>query len=64
MVTDYWFITLGALLPRPTSSSNSPSKNVELRSKYMQQLRELVNLNEIGALTKDEYEHERLTLVD
>lgn len=53
--------------PLPTSSytnSNSPSKNVELRSKYMQQLRELVNLREIGALTSEEYEDQRLTLVD
>lgn len=27
------------------------SKSIELRSKYMQQLRELVNLHEIGTLT-------------
>lgn len=31
---------------------------------YMQQLRELVNLHEIGALTTEEYEHERRTLVE
>ena len=45
-------------------NSNSPSKSVELRSKYMQQLRELVNLHEIGALTTEEYEDQRRTLVD
>ena len=45
-------------------NSNSPSKSVELCSKYMQQLRELVNLHEIGALTTEEYEDQRRTLVD
>ena len=45
-------------------NSNSPSKSVELRSKYMQQPRELVNLHEIGALMTEEYKDQRPTLVD
>ena len=45
-------------------NSNSPSKSVELCSKYMQQPRELVNLHEIGALMTEEYKDQRPTLVD
>ena len=52
-----------ALSPAPTSSTmpisrgmNSPSKSVELRGKYLQQLKEMVNLRDIGALTEDEYD--------
>ena len=42
-----------ALSPRPVSSSGSDSlsKAVNLRGKYIQQLKDLVNLKEIGALT-------------
>ena len=49
---------------RSVNNSSSPSKNAELCSNYMQQLRELVNLQEMGALTSEEYEDQRLALVD
>ena len=59
-----------ALSPVPTPTHNppsgilsSPGKSVELRGKYIQQLKDLVNLREIGALTNDEYEEQRLVLV-
>ena len=48
---------------QPISSGSSPSKIANLRSKYMEQLSELVKLREIGALTAEEYEEERLTVV-
>ena len=51
--------------PCSTSGAQpSPTKTVELRSKYMQQLSELVKLREIGALTADEYEEQRITIVN
>ena len=60
-----------ALSPTPsctttsvTKGMNSPSKSVELRGKYLQQLKELVNLRDIGALTEDEYEEHRSIIVD
>ena len=59
-----------ALSPKVTPSvvrghgaQPSPTKIVELRSKYMQQLSELVKLKEIGALTTDEYEEQRTVIV-
>jgi hypothetical protein len=54
-----------AISPTPvTRGVNSPSKSVELRGKYLQQLKELVNLREIGALTENEYEEHRSIIVD
>ena len=55
-----------ALSPRPVSSSgsDSPSKAVNLRGKYIQQLKDLVNLKEIGALTEDEYQEHRSVIVN
>ena len=54
-----------AISPTPvTRGVNSPSKSVELRGKYLQQLKELVNLRDIGALTEDEYEEHRTIIVD
>ena len=51
--------------PTPvTRGINSPSKSVELRGKYLQQLKELVNLRDIGALTENEYEEHRSIIVD
>ena len=47
-----------------TRCVNSPSKSVELRGKYIQQLKELVNLRDIGALTEDECEEHRSIIVD
>lgn len=51
--------------PTRKSSGNcsSPSKSVELRGKYIQQLKDLVNLRDIGALTEEEYEEQRSELV-
>ena len=54
-----------AISPTPvTRGVNSPSKSVELRGKYLQQLKELVNLCDVGALTEDEYEEHRSIIVD
>lgn len=47
-----------------TSGTDSPSKSVSLRSKYMEQLRELHSLFDIGALTVAEYEEQRSVIVD
>ena len=44
--------------------SQSPSKSVELRGKYIQQLKEMVNLRDIGALTAEEYEEQRSVVVN
>lgn len=46
---------------RSVNDSSSPCKNAELRSKDMQQLRGLVNLQEMGA---EEYEDQCIALVD
>ncbi len=42
----------------------SPTKIVDLRSKYIQQLSDLVKLKDIGALTDVEYEEQRVTIVN
>ena len=42
---------------------SSPTKSVELRGKYIQQLKEMVNLHDIGALTDEEYEEQRSVVV-
>ena len=58
-----------ALTPNQTqqmassSTSSSPTKTAQLRSKYMEQLADLVKLRDIGALTPDEYEEERKIIV-
>ncbi len=50
---------------RHTSGNySSPSKSVELRGKYIQQLKEMVNLRDIGALTDEEYEEQRSVVVN
>ena len=46
------------------SANNSPGKAVSLRSKYMEQLRELHSLFDMGALTAAEYEEQRSVIVD
>ena len=46
-----------------SSTSSSPTKTAHLRSKYMEQLADLVKLRDIGALTTDEYEEERKVVV-
>ena len=52
------------LSPQPTKvSTSSPSKAVDLRSKYLQQLKELMSLYEMGALTNTEFQEERSTVV-
>ena len=50
--------------PTMVSTTNSPGKAVSLRSKYMEQLRELHSLFDIGALTAAEYEEQRSVIVD
>ena len=47
----------------PSGNYSSPSKSVELRGKYIQQLKEMVNLRDIGALTDEEYEEQRSVVV-
>lgn len=47
-----------------SGSYSSPSKSVELQGKYNQQLKELVNLHDIGALTDEEYDEQRLVIVN
>ena len=44
----------------PTSSGCvSPNKIVDLRSKYIQQMRELHSLHELGALTESEFKEQK-----
>ena len=50
--------------PTMVSTTNSRGKAVSLRSKYMEQLRELHSLLDIGALTAAEYEEQRSVIVD
>ena len=40
----------------------SPSKAVDMRSKYIQLLNDLMSLHEMGGLTTEEYEEERCTI--
>lgn len=47
-----------------TSTLSSPAKTAHLRSKYMEQLSDLVKLRDIGALTNEEYEEQRQVIVD
>ena len=46
--------------PTMASTTNSPGKAVSLRSKYMEQLRELHSLFDMGALTAPEYEEQHV----
>ena len=48
----------------PSGNFSSPNKSVELRGKYIQQLKEMVNLRDIGALTDEEYEEQRSVVVN
>ena len=50
--------------PTTASTNNSPGKAVSLRSKYMEQLRELHSVFDMGALTAAEYEEQRSVIVD
>ena len=47
----------------PANAYPSPTKIVELRSKYMQQLTDLVTLREIGALSEEEHEEQQSVVV-
>lgn len=42
----------------------SPSKKANLRSQYLSQLRTLQNLRDDGVLTQDEFQHEKLVILD
>ena len=63
---------VGYLSPQPNTSrvtstscaTLSPAKTAQLRSKYMEQLSDLVKLREIGALTNEEYDEQRQVIVD
>ena len=50
---------MSAVSPQTSTNSNSPTKLVDLRGKYLQQLKEMVHLRDIGALTPAEYEEHR-----
>ena len=57
----------GTLSPHSSSGNVnycSPSKSAELRGKYIHQLKELVNLRGIGALTGEEFQEQRSTIVN
>ena len=52
------------LIPKPQASSStsvgySPGKVANLRSNYLQQMRELHTLFECGALTQDEFKEQK-----
>ena len=59
-------LTSSTLSSPSSSSSNycSPSKSAELRGKYIHQLKEIVNLRDIGALTGEEFEEQRCVIVN
>ena len=59
----YWQDLLLSPLPKEINH-NSPTKSVTLRGKYMEQLCDLVHLKEIGALTEEEYQEQRVTIVN
>ena len=46
------------------STTNSPGKAISLHSKYMEQLRELYSLFDMGALTAAGYEEQCSVIVD
>ena len=47
-----------------SKSTASPTKTAQLRSKYMEQLKDLIKLRDLGALTLEEYEDERKVIVN
>ena len=47
-----------------SSTTASPTKTAQLRSKYMEQLKDLLKLRDLGALTPEEYEDERKVIVN
>ena len=55
-----------ATTPSAPSAADSPSKmsQVTLRSKYLEQIREIHSLFEMGALTATEYEEQRKFVVE
>ena len=50
--------------PNPHTSLSSPIKSAELRGKYIQQLKDMVNLRDLGALTEEEYQEHRSIIVN
>ena len=56
--------SLAEVISPKQANSDSPTKAVNLRGKYIQQLKELVNLHDIGALTEDEYQEHRSAVVN
>lgn len=50
--------------PTTASTNNSPGKAVSLHSRYMEQLRELHSVFDLGALTAAEYKEQRSVIVD
>ena len=57
---------VNAVSPQTSTNPNpnSPTKLVDLRGKYLQQLKEMVHLRDIGALTPAEYEEHRAVVVN
>ena len=55
---------VNAVSPQTSTNPNpnSPTKLVDLRGKYLQQLKEMVHLRDIGALTPAEYEEHRAVI--
>ena len=47
-----------------SSTTLSPAKAAQLRSKYMEQLSHLVKLQEIGALKNEEYKDQQQVIVE
>ena len=47
-----------------SSTTASPTKTAQLRSKYMEKLEDLIKVHDLGVLTLEEYEDERKVIVN
>ena len=63
-LTDLAGKLVSAVSPQTSTNPNSPTKLVDLQGKYLQQLKEMVHLHDIGALTPAEYEEHRAVVVN
>ena len=55
-LTDLAGKLVSTVLPQTSTNPNSPTKLVDLQGKYLQQLKEIVHLHDIWALTLTEYQ--------
>ena len=62
-LTDLAGKLVNAVSPQTSTNPNSPAKLVDLRGKYLQQLKEMVHVCDIGVLTP-EYEEHRAVVVN